>query len=169
MFGFRSVFQPIGSIMTRRAALIGMLSLASCATAPIVFDRTNLASVQHMGVLTPGFPEQPTVAVLPPTNGALLLLVNGVQEGNCSREFAGFLVRAKSDPEAEFSKALVACLRDAGVQPSVLPADSRRTSSLKEYGPAGAQGVDAVLDIVVMRYGYYAVTNSAPFKPNIVM
>ena len=163
-----SVFQ-IGSIVTRRAALIGMLSLASCETAPIVFDRANLASVQRMDVLTPDFPEQPTVAVLPPTNGALFLLVNAVQEGNRSREFTEFLVRAKSTPETEFSKALVACLRNADVQPTVLPADVRRTDLLKEYGSVGAQGVDAVLDVVVTRYGYYAVTNAAPFKPTIVM
>ncbi|WP_428487381.1 hypothetical protein [Rhodopila sp.] len=146
-----------------------MLSLASCGTAPIVFDHANLASVRRMDVLTPGFPEQPTVAVLPPTNGALFLLVNAVQEGNRSREFAKSLVHAKSDPEAAFSKALVACLRDAGVQPSALPADVRRTSLLKQYGSVGAQGADAVLDVVVTRYGYYAVTNAAPFKPDIVM
>lgn len=169
MFKFRSVFQPMGSIVTRGAVLVGMLSLAGCATAPIVFDRTNLANVQRMGVLAPGFPERPNVAVLPPTNGALFLLVGAVQESNRSREFADFVVGAKSDPEAEFSKALVACLRDAGVQPSVLPADARRASLLKGYGLAGGQGVDAVLDVVVTRYGYYAVTNAAPFRPSVTM
>ncbi len=122
-----------------------------------------------MEVLTPGFPERPTVAVLPPTNGALFLLVNSIQEGNRSREFADFIVHAKSNPEAEFSKALVACLRESGVQPSQLATDARRTSLLKEYGSIAGNGADAVLDVVVANYGYYAVTNAAPFKPIVVM
>ena len=156
-------------ISTRVVALTVALLLVSCGTAPVVFDRTNLASVKHMAILTPGFPDQPTVAVLPPTYGALFLIINSIQESNRSSEFAGFLARAQINPEVEFSKSLVSCLHDAGVQPLPLPVDPRRKTLLKEYSSVATQGADAVLDVVVTRYGYYAVTNAAPFKPNIVM
>jgi len=122
-----------------------------------------------MGVLTPGFPDQPTVEVLPPTNGALFLVVGAIQRGNRSREFADFLARANANPEAEFSNALFGCLREAGVQPSSLPADARRSKFLSEYGSIARPDIDAVLDVVVANYGYYAVTNAAPFKPRLIM
>ena len=149
--------------------MLGTLLLAGCASSAVVFDASNLSRVRRMGVLTPGFPAQPSVATEPPTNGLAFILAGAIQASNRSSEFAGFVSHQGADPEAEFSRSLLACLQKAGVQPSLVPADARRSGFVKDYAALKNGSLDAVLDVVVTRYGYYAVTNSAPFRPNVVM
>lgn len=157
------------AVLTRRLCLTAVLSLAGCATPAIVFDRTNMARIKRMGVLTPGFPARPDVAVLPPTSGAMFLLVNSIQSGNRGREFAEFIARANVNPEQAFTTALLKCLETSGVQPTLLTADSRRTSLPKDNVVVAGPELDAVLDVIVTKYGYYAVTQAAPFRPTVEM
>lgn len=158
-----------GSVITRRLCLASMLSLAGCVTPAIVFDRTNLARIKRIGVLTPGFPARPDIAVLPPTSGAMFLLVNSIQSGNRGREFAEVVARAGVNPEQAFTTALVKCLQQSGMQPTLLTADPRRTSLPKDNVAVRDSELDAVLDVVVTKYGYYAVTQAAPFRPVVEM
>lgn len=122
-----------------------------------------------MAVLTPGFPAEPDVSVPAPTSGALFLVVNAIQQGNRSRELAAIVTNAGANPEAEFSAALLACLRDAKFQPTATQTDTRRTALLKEYAALAGKGTDAVLDVVVTRYGYRAPTQASPFQPSLTI
>ena len=157
------------SLVFRRTILSSMLALTACASSAVVFDANNLPKVRRMGVLTPGFPAQPRVNTEAPTNGAAFLLIGAVQAANRSSEFAGFVSQQGFDPEAGFSRTLLADLQGIGVQPTMLPADVRRTDFIKDYASLQNGSLDAVLDVVVTRYGYYAVVNSAPFRPDMLM
>ena len=155
--------------LLRAALLLALLTVTACADPTVVFDRSRPQPVQRMAVLTPGFPAEPDVSVPAPTSGALFLLVNSIQQGNRSREFAGMVTKAGANPEAEFSAALLACLRDAKFQTAATQTDARRTALLKEYAALAGTGADAVLDIVVNRYGYRAPTQAAPFQPSLTI
>lgn len=155
--------------LLRAALVLTVLTVTACADPTVVFDRSSPQPIQRMAVLTPGFPTEPDVSVPAPTSGALFLLVNGIQQGNRSREFAGMVVNAGANPEAEFSAALLACLRDAKFQPVATQTDARRTALLKEYAAYAGTGTDAVLDVVVSRYGYRAPTQASPFQPSLTI
>ena len=155
--------------LLRAALLLTILTVTACADPTVVFDRSRPEPVQRVAVLTPGFPAEPDISVPAPTSSALFLLVNGIQQGNRSREFAGMVVKAGANPEAEFSTALLSCLRDAKFQPAATQIDARRTAPLKDYGALAGTGADAVLDVVVNRYGYRAPTQSLPFEPSLTI
>lgn len=155
--------------LLRVAVLVATLAVSACADPTVVFDRSSPQGVQPMAVLTPGFPAGPDVSVPAPTSGALFLIVNGIQQGNRSRELATLVTQFGANPEAEFSAALLACLQDAKFQPTATQADARRTSPLKDYTALAGSGANAVLDVVVNRYGYRAPTQAAPFQPSLTI
>lgn len=148
--------------------------LAACAAKPVPFDRTAATSLKDIGVVSPRFPDGPSVILA--TNvgmsfGLIGALVEaGMQSSRDSRFKAAIEKENLSVPQI-FGETLKAELEQAGYR--IVPIQTTRNGIefLAKYPTDAAPKVDAYLDIVTIGYGYVAagVQAGAPYRPYISM
>jgi hypothetical protein len=153
------------------AALAGLGALLSaCASQPSVpFDRST-AKVQTIGIVTPTFPDGPTVALASSVGrsfGLIGALVDAGMQANRESTFKDILAQQSFSAKERFLAKLTDDLRANGynVEMVALPREGRDFA--KSYPVGGGPKVDAYLDLVTTTYGYVAagIGSSTPYRP----
>jgi sulfur transfer complex TusBCD TusB component (DsrH family) len=151
-----------------------LLSVAACARFPeIPFDRGAAGEIKTIGLVTPKFPDGPSV-ILATTIGRSFGLIGAVIDASMqhSREVSMTdLLRAQNFSTSDyFIASLTENLRAAGYEVVEIPVLRSDSEFLTAY-PATQPKVDAYLDIVALQYGYVAagIGDSTPYRPRFVL
>jgi hypothetical protein len=151
------------------AALAALVCVSACTTPLIPYDRST-ANTKTVGLLTPGWPSGP-VAFLASNVGASFglvgALVNASMQSNRDTDLIALLADHQIDGKTIFVNALTDDLQKEGYTVTPIAADEKRNGNLKKYPVAGANAVDAYLDVAVTNYGYMAagISKDAPYRP----
>jgi hypothetical protein len=149
-------------------------TLAGCATKPIALDRQALASVHSVALPTPGFPNQPGVAVLngvarslPGVFGIIGAVATATTMSHRQDALVAIFAEKNFDGEAYFNQQLTQRLAARQLASSPIPADHRRNDFLEAYPAFPNDG--ALLDVVVTSYGLAALndSDSSPYRPAV--
>lgn len=152
------------------AASTAVLLLGACVGLPSVpYDRSASASVKTIGLLSPKFPESTSVVLASSPTQSFGLVGAAIEAGmRSSRESklkAALAPITDLTPKEIFINQLVSTLEAQGyaVQPVAV---AREEDDFVEAYPS-PDGVDALLDVVVIQYGYIAagVTDNTPYRP----
>jgi len=159
----------------RRMFVLGAAAtLASCATKPIALDRQALASIHSVALPTPGFPNQPGVAVLngvatrlPGVFGLIGAVATATTMSHRQDALVAIFAEKGFNGEAYFNEGLKQRLAARRLTPSPMPADPRRDDFLAAYPSFANDG--ALLDVVVTGYGLMAYDDSdaSPYRPAV--
>lgn len=146
--------------------------LAACGAPPIPFDRGATPTVNTIGVLTPGWPQGPTVHTAAVPMGGFLPVALAAAAAEAAREsrFTKVLEAERFDAAGEFRTRLVAAVRARGYQVVEVPATADRGKYLETY-PTLPNPPDAWLDCVVPLWGYVAANalDDTPYRPIVGM
>lgn len=157
--------------LRRLALLAGLVLLAGCAGQPAVpYDRASAGDIRTIGVLTPSFPEHPSVILASSVGQSLGLLGALVDAGmRSSREssFGSLLDGQGFSVGDAFQQSLVAGLQAHGYTVAIIPVPREKRDFLPDYHVVTAVNADAYLDVVSLGYGYIAagVGNANPYRP----
>lgn len=156
------------------AVMVVAVLLLGCAMPPKVpFDRTA-GDVKSIGIITPSFPDSPTV-VLASTVGQSFGLIGGLidaaMQADREAKFKGLLEEQKFSTQDRFVEFLVKDLQATGYTVSMIPAKREGNAFAKQYPTDSPSKVDAYLDLVTLRYGYVAagVGSSTPYRPFFIV
>ena len=153
------------SSRTRAVASLATVTLGLVACAKpepkIAFDRSSLPQIRTVGVVTPRVPDAgrmdytdtPTVA--PSALGiALVNLIDLKMRSDRNDTLEHALTSQGYDLQAEFTTELTDALREAGYD--VIPVSAKRETDdfLGTYPIGDSQQPNALLDVVVKRYGF---------------
>lgn len=150
------------------AILAALLLLSACAAVPeIPYDRTEASQIKTIGIVTPRFPDGPSVVLASDIGQSLGLigaLVDAGMRANRESQFGAMLAKRNFSTQKVFIAALSEGLRSQGYTVSDIPATRDGSDFLQNYPPAQ---VDAYLDVVVEGYGYIAagISSSLPYRP----
>jgi hypothetical protein len=144
--------------------------LASCAMKPVAVDKASMAGVKRVGLPNPGFPNSPEVAVLNGIGqqfGLIGLVSTAIVRGNRSDAVVALMASKGFDPHYYFRDKLTARLQALNIEAVPEPAAVGRSSFLKDYAFASTD--DAVLDVFVSRYGFFAFSDrdDTPYRPGV--
>jgi hypothetical protein len=152
-------------------ALAATVSLSACAT-PYVgkpFDHAA-AGATTLGLVGDEAPEKaiaPEVASVGSNFGLVGALVNAGIQASRESELNAALTAQGFDPEAALQSRLVSDLDAQGYKVVPLAAGPRAKRDFLPTYAAGAQPVDAYLDLVVLSYGYLSAGAGKPFRPTV--
>lgn len=146
--------------------------LAGCAAAPeIPYDRGTAGEIHSIGILTPSFPEKPTVflASTPGQSFGLVgLIIDTSLQTSRESHFTTLLQERSFSEQDCFVASLTAGLQAQGYTVAVVPfkRETRQEFAVK-YPTGPAPDVDAYLDLVATTYGYMATGIGAdtPYRP----
>lgn len=134
----------------------GMLALlGACSTPGIPYERSS-AQVKTIGVVTPGFPDQPTV-FLASNVGQSFGLIGGLIEAGMQSDretkFKAILKDRKYAAHEHFLEALSAALQAQGYTVSRVAMSRKGTDFIEKYPTTAELKIDAYLDVVTMSFG----------------
>jgi hypothetical protein len=154
----------------RALAVAGALLLGACAAPEVPFDRTQGNQIQHIGVVTPKFPNGSSV-ILASTVGQSFGLIGALVDLGLQHarevKFEEILKQQGFSTQDAFIAKLTATLQAEGYQVSMIEVQ-RQGSDFHQHYPVGTEPrVDAYLDLIVTGYGYIAagIGNSTPYRP----
>jgi hypothetical protein len=141
--------------------------LAACATPEIPYDKTVAAQVKTIGIVTPHFPDGPSVVLASSVGqsfGLIGALIDAGMRANRESQFKTLLLSQNYSIPDAFIKSLSDGLQAEGYTVSLIPVMRDRADFLAHYPPAQ---VDAYLDVVTLGYGYIAagISSSLPYRP----
>jgi hypothetical protein len=159
------------------ASLIGVaaLSLVGCAAAPeIPYDRGAAGEVKSIGIITPAFPDGPTVWLASSVGqsfGLVGALVDAGMQSSREATFKSLLDEQKFSARDCFLEKLTAGLREAGYTVAIIPIQRQGSDFATHYPTEAEPKVDAYLDVVANSYGYAAagIRSSTPYRPWFVV
>jgi hypothetical protein len=151
-------------------AVAGALLLGACAAPEIPFDRSHENQIQHIGVVTPKFPNGARV-ILASTVGQSFGLIGalvdaGMQQARESK-FEAILKQENFSEQDVFLAKLTASLQSQGYTVSMISFQRQGSNFADRYPVEAEPKVDAYLDLIVTGYGYIAagIGNSTPYRP----
>jgi hypothetical protein len=153
------------------ALFAGLTFLAGCAGAPAIpYDRSTAGDIKTIGVLTPRFPDGPSV-VLASSVGQSFGIIGALVDAGIRRShqdsLSSLLAGQRFSVVDTFQPSLVAALEARGYKVEIIPVARDKQDFLPDYRVATNIQVDAYLDIVAVGYGYVAagVRDSTPYRP----
>lgn len=162
-------------LIRRRMFVLGAAAtMAGCAAKPIPLDRQAMASVHNLALPTPGFPNQPGVAVLngvatklPGVFGLIGAVATATTMSHRQDALVEIFAAKGFDGEAYFNAQLAQQLATRRLASSSIAADHRRHDFLPAYPAFPDSG--ALLDVVVTTYGLVAYDDSdaSPYRPAV--
>jgi hypothetical protein len=156
----------ISAVLVTALMLIG-----GCAAPEIPYDKTVAAQVKTIGIVTPRFPEGPSVILASTVGqsfGLIGAMVDAGMKANRDSRFKAALEKENFSLSSLFIERLGNELRAEGYEVASVQMPRDKTDFLASYTAAP---VDAYLDIVTMGYGYIAagIGSSLPYRPYIVV
>jgi hypothetical protein len=155
----------------RALACLMLAGLAACVSAPsIPFDHAANPGIKNIGLIQPYMSPSANVILasdIGQSFGLIGALVDAGMMANRNSKFAALLAQQGVNPPANFSGDLKAALSAHGYTVTDVPMTRDRADLLKTYPPAGANPVDAYLDVSVYNYGYIAsgIGDASPYRP----
>lgn len=155
--------------LSKLAALAALACLAACADPAIPFDRGATPRIATIGVLKPGWPENPTVLLASSPGqsfGLVGALITAAVQANREAKFREMLATRQFAAEPAFRSRLAAALRAKGYVVTEVAAEATRTKFVEAY-PNTGEGIDAWLDCMAYTWGYMAagVGDNTPYRP----
>ncbi len=156
-------------------ALAVMLSVAACAKkAEIPFERAAVPQIKTIGIITPGFPDSPSVALATTVGqsfGLIGALVDAGMQANRENAFEAAMQSRRFSAADTFLSELSAGLQAEGYQVVPIPMKRESNKFAEGYGSVPQQPVDAYLDIYTTAYGYLAagIGSDTPYRPALFL
>jgi hypothetical protein len=147
------------------------LTLSACATKPeIPFDRASSDRIKTIGIVTPSFPNGPSVVLASSVGqsfGIIGALVDAGLRSNRESKFNAVLDQQHFQAQNYFLGDVRKSLEQEGFKVVSIDAKRDKADFLTQYPNAAGSNVDAFLDLVVKGYGYLAsgISNSSPYRP----
>jgi hypothetical protein len=160
----------------RIPALMGLvaLSLIGCAAPEIPYDRAGAGDIKTIGILTPSFPDGPTVLLATTVGqsfGIIGNLIDAGMQANREATFRDLLQQQNFSAQDCFMHKLAESLSAAGYVVAVVPVAREGSDFTAHYPTEADPKVDAYLDVVATRYGYAAagIRGSTPYRPQFMV
>jgi hypothetical protein len=153
------------------AALAVVLMVVGCAKKPeIPFERAAEPQIKTIGIVTPGFPDGPSVVLatsIGQSFGLIGALVDAGMRANRENTFEAAMQSRRFSAADSFLGDLTAGLQAEGYQVVDIPMKRESTKFVENYAGAPQQPVDAYLDIYTQAYGYLAagIGDDTPYRP----
>lgn len=157
--------------ISKFAALAAAILLSACTTLPKVpYDRTLASDVKSIGIITPKFPDGPTVFLASTVGrsfGLIGALIDAGMQADRQSKFQALLQQENFSTQERFVDSIADALREAGYTVSVIPVTRDGTDFVSTYPTAEEPKVDAYLDMIADGYGYGAagIGWSTPYRP----
>ncbi|WP_376090149.1 hypothetical protein ACE7GA_19260 [Roseomonas sp. CCTCC AB2023176] len=153
--------------------LVGVAGLAGCATnPPVAIDREAMARVKRVAVPTVAFPGSPDIAVTNTASqhfGLIGAVAGAVVRNNRIEAIKTMLASQRFDAQAQFDLALSERLVARNLAIVRETASPVRRNFLETYRQGADR--DAVLDVVVLAYGFLAHDDrdTSPYRPTVLV
>jgi hypothetical protein len=154
----------------RAVAASAFLLLAGCAAPEIPFDRTAAGEVRTIGVVTPALPDGPSVVLASSVGrsfGLVGALVDAGMQSSRESTFKGLIAQQDFSATNVFIARLKDGLQKQGYALVDVPLQRSGRDFASGYPKDTDPKPDALLDLVLMDYGYVAagISSSAPYRP----
>lgn len=154
----------------RALAVAGALLAGACAAPEIPFDRAHENQIQHIGVVTPKFPNGARVILASSVGqsfGLIGALIDAGMEQARESKFEAVLKQENFSEQDVFLAKLTASLESQGYTVSMISFQRQGSDFAAHYPLEAEPKVDAYLDLIVTGYGYIAagIGNSTPYRP----
>lgn len=157
----------------RILAAMAFVGLAGCVSnTEIPFDHASNPGIKKIGILTVDVPNQASVILasdIGQSFGLIGALVDASMEASRESKFNALLHDKDVVAGSLMLGDLKTSLAEHGYTAVDIAADRSKPGLLKTYPAAGANAVDAYLDVSVFGYGYVAagIAKSNPYRPYV--